>query len=291
MKPLFNFLIASTLLISGCTQSETPNTSKTITTKPPASQSAITVPYTLPHGYQTVDVMINGQGPFPFVFDTGAGDTMITSALKDTLQLDISGKDIASSPAGGQSFEVEQVTIATIGLNEAKVHDLQASVIDFGPPGISGVIGPSMFKDFGRVSIDFLSREINIGGTTQIWPNKTWIPFGDNAPLLDLTLTIGNAQIPAHIDSGQPGGLALPIKYKSQLPLSGPVKVVGKARTVDREFEIYSAPIEQSIQLGDATLTLTEVNLFDVPYANIGHKALENLYLEIDWKNERFAIR
>jgi hypothetical protein len=45
-------------------------------------------------GRPVVEVKINGKGPFPFILDTGATDTMIDSGLSDELSLGDSVKEL-----------------------------------------------------------------------------------------------------------------------------------------------------------------------------------------------------
>ena len=78
----------------------------------------------------------------------------------------------------------------------------------------------------------------------------------------------------------------MPISF----PLTGPVRVIARARTIDREFEIKGAPIDVTARVGDATIPLRQLQFFDLPFANIGTGALRGLYLEIDWGRERFAL-
>ena len=280
--------LISFTLIGGCAGTQFP---KPTPLKVEASPSPVfTTSYDVPHSHMTVNVKINGQGPFPFVLDTGASGANISAELVETLNIPITGTGMAYSPTGGDGIEVNNVSLTDINLGGAIGSDLEATVMDFVLPGTYGVIGPSIFESYERFSIDFDTRAIEIGGALKNASSAAWIPFGESAPLLDLTLTIGDAQIPAHIDSGMPAAMALPVKFKDQLPLTGPTTFKGKARMIDREFDIVSAPMTETIQISDAKITLESVDLIDVPYANIGLKALKNLTLEIDWAHNRFAL-
>lgn len=257
---------------------------------PAAVPAEITAPYTVENGQQIVQLYLNGKGPFGFVFDTGAAGLIVSSALRDQLQLQTAGTDTANSP-GGEGFEVEVVTLDAVGLAGAQVSDVEATVMERLPFGVPGVIGPSVFRDYGRFAIDFPKGEMKIGGEVHDWPNKTWIPFGADAPLLDIDLHIGGQIIPAHIDSGAPQALALPEKYEVNMALVAPAVVVGKASTIDRTFDIKEAAIDLSLDIGDARIDLNRVTLFDMPYGNIGFAGLSGLFLEIDWQGRRFALR
>ena len=284
---VFTVLI-SLLVLNACTGQIAPSSKKN--TKEQV-QAAITSEYRIERGKQIVELKVNGQGPYAFVLDTGSGGMVVGPAFKELLNLPIVGTEMASSPASDKQFEVQQVNLASIDLGGAKSMNVKAPVLDMVPEGIMGVIGPIVFKEYGRFAIDFTEAKIVIGGSMNAWPNKTWIPFGKGAPLLDVELQIGNLSIPAHIDSGGPSTITLPEKYTDKLALTGPTKVIAKARMVDRELEIKEAPIDLVIEFGDASITLNRVLLFDFPYANIGLEGLKGLYLEIDWVNQRFAVQ
>jgi hypothetical protein len=133
---------------------------------------------------------------------------------------------------------------------------------------------------------------LEIGGVIETGEDATWIPFGPSAPILDAEVRIGEAVTPAHIDTGAPHVISLPETMAAELPLTSPIEVIGMARTIDREFEIKGASLEGvTAYLGDAEIPLGRVTFFDLPFANIGTAALRGLTLEIDWVNERYAIK
>lgn len=243
-------------------------------------------------GRPMVELMVNEEGPYPFVFDTGAGVFTVHPQLVETLGLEISGQGQISSP-GGQAFPVDLVNLETVSLGHAQVGDIEARVVDMGLPvevGGYGVLGPVQFRAFDRVAFDFENQRIEVGGSFNKPDDVAWQAFGDDAPLLDIMLTVGDARIPAHIDTGNPGGLMLPRDIADQLPLDAPLQVVGQARMVDGTMDIYGAPISQSFQAGDASIPVSNVLFFERAMANIGSGALRGLQLEIDWAHERYAL-
>lgn len=243
-------------------------------------------------GRPKVDLMINDEGPFPFIFDTGAAVFTMHPTLVETLNLEITGQSEISSP-GGQAFPVDVVSLDQVSLSGAEMGAVDALIVDIGMPvevGGYGVVGPVQFQEYGRVAFDFESQLVEIGGTFDKPDNVAWQAFGDDAPLLDVMLRIGDTEIPAHIDTGNPGILMLPRSYAEQLPLDAEPSVVGQIRLVDGEMDIYGAPVSESFQAADATIPASTVLLFDRAIANIGTGALRGLQLEIDWDNQRYAL-
>ena len=259
----------------------------------PAPVAPMVTEMDLASGRPVVALMINGEGPFPFIFDTGAGPLTLSSGLAEELGLTVTGQTTLDSPAGGEPVAVDQTRVESISLGGAGLSGMDALIVDFGPPGqlgAMGVIGPNAFRDYGRVAYDFANHRIEIGGPLRHDGDARWIDFSASAPLLEVPLTIGDVTVPAHIDTGNPSIMNFPEDRIGDLPLAGPLQVVGQARTIDRVMEIRGAPVEADAQIGDAVIPLTDITSFPLPFANIGSGALRGLYLEIDWQSERVAI-
>ena len=283
MKPLLSVFL---LLSAACANSPSPVETASLKT-----QMVSIVPFGLETGRPTINVMINGKGPYSFVFDTGAPGLALMSHLADELNIDSTGVQMVGSPAGGEPVEAKTATIERLSAGGTEITKVDALILNFGGPGLGdGVIGPSMFKGTGRTAIDFKKQKVEFGGGFKSAADANWIAFGESAPILDVTLIIDDIEMPAHIDTGAPHVISVPEKFADKLPLAGPVQTVARARTIDREFEIKGAPIDMIATIGDAKIPLSQVQFFDLPFANIGSGALRNLYLEIDWRNERYTI-
>ena len=254
------------------------------------SAEFVEVPMDISSGRPIVDVTINGQGPFQFVVDTGAPrGGMISATIVDALQLDPIGQSEIGSPLGGEPVAVDVYQIDTLSIGRAESHDFTLNSL---PGGVSsqlraGVIGPALFDD-GLVTFDFQNNVLRIGGEAP--GNVTWIDFGATAPILDGIVSMKGVDMPAHIDTGAPHVVALPEAYAETLPLDGPVSVVGRARTIDKEFEIKGAQMNAIATIGDATIPIRAVTFAPLPFVNLGTGALRGLVLTIDWPNERYAI-
>jgi len=254
-----------------------------------AGPLAATVSFGLDTGRPVVPLTVNGRGPYPFVFDTGSPGLLVMQALVDELGLEITGTARVNSPVSGSAVEAKLARVASIDLGGASVENLEAIVLELDGPGLGmGVVGPALFREQGPLTLDFESDTVTLGG--EIGPVQTWLPFGPSAPLLDAQVRIGELSIDAHIDTGSPDVLAVPARFADELPLTGPVRPVGRGRTVDAEFEIRAAPSEGAARVGDAVIPLGEVRLAELPVANLGSGALRGLRLYVDWANERFAL-
>lgn len=250
-------------------------------------------PFDLSSGRPVVEILINGEGPFPFIFDTGAHGAMIRTSLVEELGLQPTGRQSVTSPAGGDPIEVDATSLARIELAGAEALDVPSIIIDFGAPeqmASVGVIGPDIFSDYGRVAFDFSDNSVEIGGDLHHAETAAWQDFSATAPLIEIPLRIGEITLPVHIDTGNPSSLTFPADRIEELPLTGPVEIIGLARTIDRTMEVRGAPVAASAFIGDAEIPLTRVVTLPLPFANMGSATLRGLYLEIDWTENRVAV-
>lgn len=244
----------------------------------------------LDSGRPMVDLRVNGRGPYRFVFDTGSPQLLVTPALVEALGLEETGRTDLVSPVGGTPLDLPVVRVDSIDLGGATVEGLEAAVLDMGVPELGmGVVGPVLFRAHGGATLDFRNDTVTLGDPVSTG-KETWMAFGESAPLLDAPVRIGELEVLAHIDTGSPGVLSLPNALEERLPLAGPVRTIGHARTVDAEFELRGAPLRETVRVGDATIPVDQVVLSDAPVANLGTAALRGLVLRIDWEGRRFAL-
>lgn len=106
-----------------------------------------------------VPVFINGQGPFEFVVDTGAGGTVITPELASKLNLDLKPFDGLCRGMGGEAqgqlTKLDHVSVGGVGVAEhlVAVIDMQA-VSPKGQLIQNGILGYPFLKQF-EVIIDY----------------------------------------------------------------------------------------------------------------------------------------
>lgn len=107
----------------------------------------------------TVDVMINGQGPFPFAVDTGADRTAISASLAAKLKLP-AGDDVSLNGMAG----VDQVRTVTIGRLDVGTHHLvnvRAPALKDADLGVAGLLGIDALAGH-RIVMDFDSARLTL---------------------------------------------------------------------------------------------------------------------------------
>ncbi|PYJ85957.1 MAG: hypothetical protein DME70_08800 [Verrucomicrobia bacterium] len=92
-----------------------------------AVQLPLEVPMQTGDGMPTVEVMINGQGPFVFGFDTGAqANPRIDNSLVEKLNLKATGQVQATDPSRrnvqtSETYKLDFISIGTLRLNDVTV--------------------------------------------------------------------------------------------------------------------------------------------------------------------------
>src|SRR5436190_23014725 len=108
-------------------------------------------------------VEVNGEGPFEFILDTGAGTSLLSAELAKKLEVKILGSKEGKSAGGAVSVSLGKVnSLAVAGL---KVEDVDVGVVDLSQIGkavganIDGDLGYNFLKNF-RITIDYRENEI-----------------------------------------------------------------------------------------------------------------------------------
>jgi predicted aspartyl protease len=221
--------------------------------------------------------------PVPVVFDTGASGNVLDAGLATSLGLPNLGPVSVGSPAGGAPVEGFQTRIPQLWLGGMELRDVSAVALPV-PMG-RGVFGPNMFSG-SLVSIDLGRGEIRISEKTAslIPPGEAYAYSDGPLPLPAAVVEIAGRRFDAHIDTGSNGDLSFPAEMASELPLDGPLQVVGRARLADgAERELMGARIQGSVRVGPVTLENPRVLFLDgLPRVNVGMGILRNLTVVLD---------
>lgn len=108
----------------------------------------------------TVSVMINGQGPFDFLVDTGAEASVLSHALADQLQL--TDRDTATLVGMASERQVETAMIDEISFGRGIHRDATAALVEGDNiGGAHGILGLDTLQD-RRVLLDFENRRMEV---------------------------------------------------------------------------------------------------------------------------------
>ncbi|MCL4673162.1 MAG: aspartyl protease family protein [Sphingomonadaceae bacterium] len=117
----------------------------------------------------TVPVLIEGEGPFDFMVDTGAEATVVTDRVRDRLALESSGSAIVV----GMASRVPVELVSLDGLEfAARVFDgLKVPLLEARHVGADGILGLDTLQDL-RVLIDFRTDTIAVDDAAALGGNK-----------------------------------------------------------------------------------------------------------------------
>jgi hypothetical protein len=256
------------------------------------------IPMKTDGGMPTIEVMVNGKGPFIFGVDTGAqGGARIDSSLMEKLALKPSGQVRATDGSGRNPQMAEMVKLETIDLGGLRFTDVTAGSRNYRksprPLNIDGILGLSVLAEY-LVTLDHPAKLLRL--------EKGELPKADGAEILDykskggiplLELTVGNTKIDAHLDSGNMiGDFVLPTAFAEKLTRASEPVVVGRARSASGEMEIKQVQVKDVIRLGRHEFlepTVTFPALSDI--GNVGAKTLNQFVVTFDQKNERVRLK
>ncbi|HEX4640409.1 MAG TPA: aspartyl protease family protein [Chthoniobacterales bacterium] len=263
----------------------------------PAPKLPVEAPIEILDGMPTLEVMINGQGPFVFGFDTGAqAGPRIDMSLVEKLNLKSTGQVQATDPSRrnyqtSETYKLESLAVGSLRLTDVTVigRNFQNSPR---PLKVDGILGLNALADY-LVTLDFPAKKLRL--------EKGELPKSDGAEILDykndtgiatVELTVADKKIKARLDTGNGiGAFVFPTSFAEKLNFAGEPRVVGRARSATGEMEIKQVQIKDVIKLGrhefpDATIVYPALG----EIGNIGFKALGQFAITFDQHNERARL-
>lgn len=223
----------------------------------------------------TVEVDINGQGPFQFVVDTGADRTVLTPGIVERLALPPGPEIIVHGVSG--SVTSSTARIANLRAGDAKLSDVNLPVLPYDRIGADGLLGVDILE--GRnVVMDFARKRLEIRRSQTL--SQLSRPSREVSVMADerfgrLTLAdsrIGGARSLAFIDSGggvSIGNMALARAIAGRRRRTPDVVQPARLLTAGGEMQLGEFRIVPSIVMGDLRLTnipmaFADLHIFDV---------------------------
>ena len=132
------------------------------------SPAASKVKFRLAGGAQPLmllPVSVNGEGPFEFVLDTGAGTSLLTPELADRLKIERTGAKQGHTAGGPVNALL--ATADSFALGEIRRDDVDVAIMDLSHigravgPRLEGDLGYNFLKHF-RLTIDFRVLELTL---------------------------------------------------------------------------------------------------------------------------------
>jgi hypothetical protein len=158
---------------------------------PPGPASV--VPVQVVRSAIVANVCIEGNGPFPFLVDTGSATSLVDSSLAARLRL-----ALVDGPRAVTSFTCKrQISFAAISRWSAGGATLPpqtvivASARSPALPNLDGVLGSDTLSSFGAVRIDYRQQTLTLGPRTA--PLRSSTAGGSEPPTVSASLTAGTS--------------------------------------------------------------------------------------------------
>ena len=238
----------------------------------------------------TAMLVIENVQPVPVIFDTGAGGSVISTALGDEHKLPNLGEARISSPGATEALTVYRSKLPRARLGNADITGANVVVGELGVPlpEIAGVMSPNIFKGkLVRFELT-LSRVVILDKTRETTPQATPFAYHGAHPLPSITITVAGKLFDAHLDTGSGLGLSFPLEIAHQLPLKAGMTPTKPARMAGGERKAFKAEINGTVQIGPITLTNPEITLIErFQYVNVGFSILKNGTIVLDPEAQR----
>jgi len=269
--------------------------------RPPAftcelAADSVVVPMRLIGGHIGIDVMVEGKGPFLFLFDTGASGSVMDLEFAKRQGLALGSEIMVGSPNGG-GRPGRMVKLDTLRVGGLATHGMTSVAFDGlpfppGPDAPRGVIGPYGMAGL-LVTLDYPHQRLVFRrGALPPPDGKEVLGWDRSRPLPEIPATLAGKPVFVHLDSGAPGGLGMPVAFEGKLRMLGPLVEMGRAKTVDRGVVTRGAKLEGDFVIGRWTLEKPTVRFSEVlrDVGNVGTGILRQFAITIDPANARLRL-
>lgn len=207
----------------------------------------------------SVPVLVNDQGPFRFLVDSGADRSVISESVAARMALP-AGKPVTLHSVAG-ARRVETVKIERLKIGNSEVNDIDAPVLPETYLGAQGIIGIDALVD-QRLMLDFDKKTINVQDSRRPEPPDSDVIVVTarlrHGQLILTQAIAGNDRLYAIIDTG------------SEVTM-------GNSALQKRIFRGRNPPRATPIVLTSVTGQTVTANLILLPRMRIGGLTLENV--------------
>jgi hypothetical protein len=248
-----------------------------------------------------VEVTLNGQGPFFFMIDTGAGmQADIDVSVAERLNLRATGRVLNGDPSGQNDREVSTVRIDSIGFGSgARAVEFQNVTAVVRPhkitkdyPDVDGILGFALFTEY-LLTLDYPAMQVRLArGALPATNRADVVNFDLENRIPVIELGIGKIRVRAHVDSGNfVAGFILPEEIVEQLQLMSQPVTFGSARSVSNRIELKQVQLRDPIHLGQFEFPQPTVTFPALSDSNVGFKILRDFVITFDQKNRRILLQ
>jgi predicted aspartyl protease len=218
-------------------------------------------------GRIVVPVMINGQGPFRFVLDTGANRSVLASHMLAKLGLTVSAENLSVELSGvtGQAI-VRTVAVKQLQAGALELKNLDMPVIDATMAGLDGVLGTEGLEG-KRLTVDFMNDRITIENSYNQRAPPGYLVISTQfryGLLMVVDAMVGRVKTKAVIDTGAENSLGTE-SLRRTLQSQNTDRVAGSARVegVTAEVQTGDLVFAPLIRFNNAEITGVKITYGD----------------------------
>jgi predicted aspartyl protease len=297
-------LFAVVLLASSCSAIKTLRIFKSLHSGSVTQKDFhVIIPYTEKLGLRALPVKLNGsETTYSFIFDTGAGATVVSDKLVKELNLKKIGA-IQVTDSRGQGRKQEFVVIEELNIGGIIFHNIGAVVMDYDSLSVIPCIGKDGILGINAISlaswtVDNAQKQFDIfDGPVPTDERLTQeLPFTQKAllPYVNVTLD-GHTYRNVLVDMGANSGITLPLEsFTHNQSLEDNryyMRVDGSTQGLfgNRTDTTYTVEADE-LKLGDITLRKQCMETSQYNTSKIGNKVWDDYVEGLDFKNSRIVL-
>jgi ketosteroid isomerase-like protein len=246
----------------------------------------VDVPMQMMNGYPTIEVQVNGQGPFRFGIETGAAFVAITPQLATKLALKRTG-----GPDDFPSYLLDRVSAGSASFEGVPVYASR-----FRQAEIDGVLGLPIYSNL-LLTLDYENQRMRFAQGELPAPNGLDIlAMSHVGPFWGIPIQVAGQSFVAVIDTRSPGTLSVTPAIAEQLKFAGDLAVIGVARGAGLpDTQVRGGQLDGDIVVGRYSFLKPAVHVralpLDFPQAPVlGSTILQQFTVTLDQKNQRVQL-
>lgn len=252
-----------------------------------SSNPEIIIPIDMSSHRPIMDVMINGKGPYKFIFDTGSATNVIDENLNKTFGFKVVGEDPLQTPGSKNRLFSKRVAVPKVNFPGTPISEnTEMNVIALRKMlPVDGIIGGFFFEDY-LVTMDYPGSKLILKKGKLNKNDPDVVSFIQDARTLNLAIDVAGHRVEAHLDSGNPLTMTLPHSLMDKLTFKEAPQKGQPMRTPVASFNTWEAQLLGTVTIGNAVIENPRVRLAEgYAYVNIGYGVINQLQTTIDRKN------
>lgn len=254
----------------------------------PACPGSVDLPMIKYDGIRpAVEVMVNGQGPFLFLIDTGAaGQMRADTSLVERLSLPVLGDIAISDGSSAPERKVRNVGIDSLTIGSLAFRGLSGPSRSYNGSGpgrkIDGIVGFDLLSGC-LLTLDYARERVVIAPGSLSRADPDVIAFDRASGSPGVRVKIGTASVQADLDSGSDQRFNLPASLANRVTLTGPLRLVGHAQAANIRYAVNAATIAETIRIGRLEWPAPEIEMTEAfELVNIGSGVLGDVSVTFD---------